>query len=292
MSKKEDISYSRKILGSSLTTIISLSLVLVVIGLFGLIVIHTHSFTKQVKENIGVTIFFNDDVKEADILKMQKELDKTYYTKSTLYISKDRAASEFQKEVGEDFVNFAGFNPLKASIELHFKSEYANNDSIQKIQKEIQNNPLVFEVYYQKLMVDKINSTIKVISLFVLGFSIILFLISMALINNTIRLNIYSKRFVIRTMELVGATRGFICKPFIMKGVWHGIIASFVAVLLLTGALYFVQQQYPDIINLRYLDLYAIVFGGIFLIGIVFSWFSTWIAVHKYLRMQTDNLYF
>ncbi len=292
MSAEKDTSYKRRLLGSSLTTIVGLSLVLVVIGLFGLIVVHTQKLSNQIKENIGITIFMHDEAKEADILKMQKELDYAVYTKSTSYVSKNQAAKEFQAETGEDFVGFVGFNPLKASIEVHFKSQYANNDSISKIQKQIQANPLVFEVYFQKTLIDKINSNVQKISFFILGISVVLFFISLALINNTIRLSIYGKRFVIRTMELVGATRGFIRRPFILKGIWHGIIAAIIAIVLLSGVLYAGQREFPDVISLNNIDLYAIVFAGIFLIGVILSWISTWASVHKYLRMNKNKLYF
>ena len=292
MAKHQEKYNRRRLKGSYFTTIVSISLVLFMLGLLGLIILHTKKLSDYVKENIGFSVIMKGDVKEAGIIQLQKILDATPYIKSTKYITKEEAGQKFEEELGEDFTAFLGYNPLLPTIEVRFKAEYANNDSLTIIKDKILANSNVKEVWYQESLVDVVNKNVRKISIIILGFSGLLLIIAVALINNTIRLSVYSKRFIIRSMQLVGATRGFISKPFILKGIVQGIIGSFVALLMLSGIIYFSQRQLPELVNLRDIDLYLILFAIVIFLGVIISWASNYFAVRKYIRIKSDNLYY
>jgi cell division transport system permease protein len=292
MSKQEEKYNKRRLKSSYITSVISISLVLFMLGILGMIILHAQKISNQVKENIGFSIYMKEDVKEADIIRFQKSLDVSSFVKSTEYITKEKAASDLSKDLGEDFVNFLGYNPLSAKIDVRLNADYANNDSLTKIEKQITKNESVKEVYYQKSLVQVVNENIRRISLFILSFSTLLLIIAMALINNTIKLSVYSKRFLIKTMQLVGATQHFIRKPFIIKGIISGLYGALISIALLIGTLYLAQNNFPEIFNIQEIDLYLIVFGIVIFLGILFSWVSTFLAVRKYLNMKTDSLYY
>jgi len=262
------------------------------LGLLGIIILNTRQLANNVKENIGFQVILNDNVKEVDVAKMQKTLDASDYVKSTEFITKEEAAARLQKDLGEDFIDFLGFNPLLSSINVHLKAEYANADSLSWIEKDMLDTRLVKEVIYQKSLVSMINENVQKIGLVILGFSSLLMVIALALINNTIRLSIYSKRFIIKTMQLVGATQGFIRRPFVLNGIKHGIYGAIIAILMLVGVLYFAQKQLPELAELQDRNMLATLFGLVIVLGIIISWISTSLAVRKYLRLKSDELYF
>ena len=231
----------RRLTGSSITTVVSLSLVLFMLGLLGIIILNTNKLADNVKENIGFQIILSDNAKEADVQHLTKTLEGSAYVKSTEFITKEEAAVRLQKDLGEDFINFLGYNPLLSSINVHLKAGYANADSLSWIEKDMLQSKIVKEVVYQKSLVTMINENVKKISLVILIFSGLLMIIALALINNTIRLSIYSKRFIIKTMQLVGATQKFIRRPFVIKGIKHGIYGALIAISMLIGVLYFAQ---------------------------------------------------
>ena len=282
----------RKLAGSSITTIVSLSLVLFMLGLLGIIILNTRKLSENIKENIGFQIILNDNAKDVDVAHLTKTLDASQYVKSTELISKEEAARRLQKDLGEDFLNFLGYNPLLSSIDVHLKAEYANTDSINWIEKEMLQSKLVKEVVYQKSLVTMINENVNKISLIILIFSGLLMIIALALINNTIRLSIYSKRFIIKTMQLVGATQGFIRRPFVLKGIKHGIYGAMFAIAMLIGVLYFSQKQLPELADLQDEKMLLSLFGLVIVLGIIISWISTSLAVRKYLRLKSDDLYY
>ncbi|MEI6694530.1 MAG: permease-like cell division protein FtsX [Bacteroidota bacterium] len=292
MSKQEEKYNKRRLKSSYITTVVSISLVLFMLGLLGLIIMHAQKISNQVKENIGFSIFMKESAKEADVIRFQKSLDASTFSKSTEYITKEEAAKNVSKNLGEDFVNFLGSNPLTAQIDVRLNASYANNDSLAVIEKQMLKNDIVKEVYYQKSLVQLVNENIKKISLVFLSFSSLLLIIAIALINNTIRLSVYSNRFLIKTMQLVGATQHFIRKPFLLKGIVSGIYGALIAIAFLAGVLYAAQQNFPDLVNIQEIDLYLIVFGIVIVLGILFSWISTFLAVRKYLNMKTDGLYY
>ncbi len=243
------------------------------------------------KENIGIQIILNEGVKEVDVQRLAKTLDASDFVKSTEFITKDEAAKRLQKDLGEDFINFLGYNPLLASINVHLKAAYANVDSIAWIEKGLLSSKLVKEVVYQKSLVALINENVQKISLVILIFSGLLMIIAIALINNTIRLSIYSKRFIIKTMQLVGATQSFIRRPFVIKGVKHGIYGALIAILMLIGVLYFAQKQLPELRELQDEKMLTTLFALVIIIGIIISWISTSMSVRKYLRVKSNELY-
>ena len=213
----------RRLAGSTITTIVSLSLVLFMLGLLGIIILNTRKLSDNVKENISFQVILNDNAKDVDVAKLQKGLDASPYVRSTEFVTKDEAAKRLQEDLGEDFINFLGYNPLLSSINVHLKAEYANADSLSWIEKDMLESKLVKEVVYQKSLINTVNENVRTIGIGVLVISSLLMIIALALINNTIRLSIYSKRFIIKTMQLVGATQGFIRRPFVLTGIRHGI---------------------------------------------------------------------
>ncbi|MCD4789471.1 MAG: permease-like cell division protein FtsX [Bacteroidales bacterium] len=292
MARQEDKYTRRRLQSSYITTVVSISLVLFMLGLLGLIIFHAKKLSDYVKENIGFSIIMKENVKEAGIIKLQKTLDATDYIKSTEYITKEQAAKEFTEELGEDFTSFLGYNPLLPTIEVRFKAAYANNDSLSVIKDKILADENVKEVFYHESLVNVVNKNVRKIGIIIFGFSALLLIIAIALINNTIRLSVYSKRFIIRSMQLVGATRQFISKPFILKGVLQGIIGSFIAILLLIGIVYVSQRELPELVNLQDIDLFLSLFGIVIFLGIIISWLSNYFAVRKYIRIKTDYLFY
>lgn len=294
MSTTEKI-VKRRVYASSISTIISISLVLFMLGLVGLIVLTSEKLSVMVKENIGFSIYLKEKTKEVDIMQVKKYLETTKYVKSAAYISQEEAVKSLKADLDpeEDFIRFLdGYNPLPASIDIILNAEYANPDSVEWIEGEILRYEVVREMVYDESVMDLVNKNVNKISLFILVFSAMLFLIAMALINNTIRLVIYSQRFTIRTMQLVGATRGFIRRPFIFKGIIHGIFAAIIAIAFLIGTLYMTQREVPELIEIQDIELIGTIFVGVIVAGILISWISTLFAVRKYLKLRTDELYF
>lgn len=292
MSKKEDKYYKRRYRASYFTGIVSITLVLFMMGMLGLIILHAKKLSDYVKENIGFSIIMKDGVKEAGIIQLQKTLDASTYVKSTEYITKEEAAEIMKEDLGEEFIDFLGYNPLLPSIDLRLKASYANIDSLTKIEQQLLTNDNVKEVWYQKSLVHLINRNIRRIGIVLLAFSLLLLFIAIALINNTIRLSVYSKRFIIRSMQLVGATQKFIRRPFIIQGILQGIYSAFIAILLLMGAVYLTQKEVPELISFADLDLFLMLFGIVIILGLIISWVSTFFAIRKYIYMRTDDLYY
>lgn len=292
MKSRESRIIKRRLRSSYITSIISISLVLFMLGLIGILLLNTRKISIYVKENIGFSVILKESVKEADRLQLQKNLDALRFIKSTEYISKERAAKEFQQELGEDFVSFLGFNPLLSSIDVKLFAAYANPDSITMVEKEIQKYDQVKEVYYQKSLLNLINDNVRKISFTILIFCGILFIIAISLINNTIRLSIYSKRFIINTMQLVGATKSFIRKPFLLKSVLQGIYCSGIAIAILLFFLNWLERQLQGIVKLNELTTLFILCSALLVIGICINLISTWFSVNKYLRLNTEELYY
>lgn len=282
---------SRKTKSVYISTIISISLVLLLTGLLALILIHAKNLSRYVRENIVLNVMMNDDVNESNVLAFQKKIDADPYVLRSEYVSKDSAAAKLTEELGEDFVTFLGHNPLSASVDVYFKAEYANTDSVAAFIKAFSADQQVNEIIYQESLIEMINQNIRIIGLVILAFAMILLIISIALINNTIRLAIYSQRFIIKSMQLVGATRSFIRKPFIAYGILHGLIGGLIAIGLLLLTLYLAQREIPELVVLKSWFEFILTFAGVLVIGIVISGFSTYFAVSKYLKLRTNELY-
>ncbi|MCK5855905.1 MAG: permease-like cell division protein FtsX [Bacteroidales bacterium] len=292
MAKKEDKYAKKRLKASYITSVISITLVLFVLGSLGLVVLQAKLISKHVRENIQLTVFMKNDVKEADMLRLKKYLDAKHDVKSTKLISSEEAAEVYSKELGEDFIKFLdGENPLHASIEVFLHEEYANVDSLAQLATMIETHRGVEEVKYHKSYVETINNNIGRITMVFLAVVVLLLLISIVLINNTIRLSVYSSRFIIRAMQLIGATQGFIRKPFVWQGIIQGIISSILTIGILIAILYKINAYFPEMVNLHFIDMYLVLFGSIILVGVLISWWSSSLAVRKYLRMTLDNIY-
>lgn len=291
MDEFEHSTPSKKTKTIYISTVISISLVLLMLGLLGLILVQGKNLSNYFKENIVLNVIITEGTKEVDVLALQKEIESNPKIKSTQYISKELAARNLTEDLGEDFIRFLGYNPLLSSIDVYLKADYANPKNIELLSILLKNNTLVNEVRYQKSLIENINQNIQTISIVLLSFGVILFIIAIALINNTIRLAIYSQRFLIRSMQLVGATRGFIRWPFQLFGMLHGLIAGLIAILFLIGTLYFSQQQIPELVILSNYYEFGLVFLGVISVGILISGLSTFFAVTKYLKIKSNNLY-
>jgi cell division transport system permease protein len=282
---------SKKTKSIYISTVFGIAMVLLMVGLLGLILVHANKLSRYVKENIVLNIYVDETAHETDVLQLQKQLDANPMVKQTQYVSKELAARNLQKDLGEDFVQFLGYNPLSQSLDVYLKAEYANNTDIEKFKTELLKNPMVKEVKYQQSLVDQMNQNLTSISLIILGFAVIFVILSVALINNTIRLAIYSQRFLIKSMQLVGATKGFIRKPFIIYGIWHGLLGALIAIVILMLTLFVAQKEIPDLVILQDYTEFGIVFALVVGLGIFISAFSTSLAVNKYLRLKIYNLY-
>jgi cell division transport system permease protein len=291
MEEFEASASSKKTKTIYISTVFGIAMVLSMIGLLGLILVEANNLSRYVKENIVLNIFVDDAAHETDVLQLQKQLEANVMVKQSIYVSKELAARNLQKDLGEDFVKFLGYNPLSQSIDVYLKAEYANNADIEKFKADLLKNPMVKEVKYQQSLVDQMNQNLTTISLVILVFAGIFVILSVALINNTIRLAIYSQRFLIKSMQLVGATKGFIRKPFLLYGIWHGLLGGLIAIIILVGTLSLAYKEIPDLIILRNYTEFGIIFLGILGLGIFISGFSTFLAVNKFLRLKIYNLY-
>ncbi|HBF87443.1 MAG TPA: cell division protein FtsX [Bacteroidales bacterium] len=291
MGRKEDKLTKNRLRTSYITTIISISLVLFLLGNVGLLVLNAKRLSDYVKENIGFSVILKDNVKEVDVIRLQKDIDATRYVKATEFVTKEQAAKDFSAELGEDFVDFLGYNPLPISIDVHLLADYANPDSLKIIEADFLNYPQVKNVYYHKNLLHLVNRNVKKISFILLAFSVLLFLISFALINNTIRLAVYSKRFIINTMKLVGATRGFIRFPFLVSSTIQGFIGAIIAIGLLIGVIYGIQNEFEQVITLYDYKIIGALFFLVIVLGILITMVATFFAVNKYLRIKQDQLY-
>ena len=291
MKTGNNTSLNRRILSSSASVVISLSLVLFVIGLLGLVLINAQRLSYYVKENIGFTVMLKEGVNEIEIMNFQKILDAADFAKSSTFVSKEQATKDLQNDLGEDFVSFLGYSPLLASVDVKLNASYANTDSLAFIKAELNDYSVVHTIFYQENMIDKLNSNVNRLSFFLLSFCLLLFVIAFALINNTIRLSVYSKRFLIRTMRLVGATNSFIQKPFLVKGIYQGIYSSIFAIFMLIGSIQLIQSETASMLNITDLKIIGFIFILIFIFGFFLSWISTFFAVRKFIKQNESELY-
>ena len=261
------------------------------LGMFGTFMLNARAVSMYMKENIKVQLFLKPDLKEAEIMQFRKELDTSPFTKSTLYVTAEEAAEMLKVDLGEDFLEVLGTNPLTPSVELNLRADHAPPDSIDWVVDHLQKDARVQEVAYNSTLVKNIDKNLNNIAFVLLVFSTLLLIIAIALINNTIRLAIYAKRFLIRTMHLVGATQWFIKRPFVGQSLAQGLISSLLAVGLLVGMYQLANHFMPDFAALTDVKMFALVFAVITLIGLLISFISTWFAVRKYIRMNVEDLH-
>jgi cell division transport system permease protein len=279
------------LLSSYFSVVLSIFLVLFLLGILGLFIINSKKLSDDFKEEIVMTVFFKNDAKDSTLTAFGEELKTAKFARSFKYVSKEVAAAEHQKVIGEDFMQFLGVNPLQNSFDIHLKADYVKNDSIAKVQRRLKQNEMISDIVYDKQLVTLVNDNIEKISLWILIASGFLALIAVLLINSSMRLSIHSNRFIIKTMQMVGATKSFIRKPFIWKSIRLGIIGAVLAVLALIGVLYYVDTNFP---NLGIIDDRLLVGGvllGVVVVGILITWISTFIATQRFLNLRTDDLY-
>ena len=271
-----------------ITSSISTTLVLLLLGLVVFFVLAANNLSVYVRENINFSVLISDDMKETDILKLQKRLNNEPFVKETEYISKKQALKEQTEAMGTDPQEFLGYNPFTASIEIKLHSDYANSDSIAKIEKLIKRNTNIQDVLYQKDLIDAVNENIRNISLVLLALAVMLTFISFALINNTIRLAIYSKRFLIHTMKLVGASWGFIRRPFLKRNIWSGVLAAFIADTILMGAAYWLVSYEPELIRVITPEVMLLVSGAVLVFGVVITFLCAYPLSYTHITQPTN----
>lgn len=282
----------RRLISSYFSVVISIGLVLFLLGLLGLLVLNTKKVADHFKEQIAMTVYFKDTAKEVEIEQLKKSLALAEYTKSTTYISKEDAAEAHSAEIGEDFMEFLGYNPLQNSIDLYMKADYVSPAQIDTIAEELTSKNYVDEVVYDKPLIALLNDNVKKISFWVLVISGVFTFIAVLLINSSIRLAVYSKRFIIKTMQMVGATKNFIRSPFIWQSVKLGIIGAVLALIGMAIVLYYLNSSFPELELLSDVKLLIALFTGILLMGIFITWASTFFATSRFLNLKTDELYY
>ncbi len=288
MTKRPNSFFNMQFITSSIST----TLVLLLLGMVVFFVLSANNLSTYVRENIGISVLVSDDMKEPEALKFQKTLNEKSYVKESVYISKEQALKEQTEAMGTDPAEFLGYNPFTASIEIKLNAQYANSDSIAWIEKEILTNKKVMEVSYPQNLIDSVNRNIQKVSIFLLGLAALLTLISFALINNTIRLAIYSKRFLIHTMKLVGASWSFIRRPFLVRNVWIGVLAGIMADAILLGMAYMLVKYEPQLIEIITPNALLVVMASVFVFGLTITFLCAYISINKYLRMKASALYY
>ena len=292
MSKSFERYQKRKLISSYFSVILSISLVLFLLGMLGLLVLNTNKLANHFKEEITLSVFLKDAAKEVEVSQLQKNLVMADFTKSAVFVSKDDAAREHSEEIGEDFLEFLGYNPLRNSIDVNLKAAFVSTTQVDSIVRDIETNSFVEEVSYDRPTLDLLTKNVRRVGLIILIASGLFTLIAVLLINSSIRLSIYSKRFIIKTMQMVGATKYFIRWPFIWTNIKLGMLGSVLALLALAGLLTYLDQNFPQLGLLQdFMDL-ILVFGGVFVAGVLISLVSTYFATQRFLNLRTDDLYY
>ena len=292
MASSFDQYQKRKLISSYVSVVISIALVLFLLGCLGLLVLNAKKVADHFREQVVVTIYLNETAKDVEINQLKKGLAMADYAKKTEYVSKEEAAELMKAETGEDFMDFVGYNPLQNSIDVYLKADYVTNTTLDSITKELATKKFIDEVRYDNDLVELMNDNVKKITLWVLILSGLFTLIAVLLINSSIRLAVYSKRFIIKTMQMVGATKSFIRKPFIGKSVQLGVIGAAVALVGMGVVLYYLDKTFPELLLLSNPVLIVMLFLGILLTGILITWISTFIATQRFLNLKTDQLYY
>ena len=282
----------RRLISSYFSVILSIALVLFLLGLLGLLVLNSKKVADHFKEQIALTIYLKDDAKDVEIKQLEKTLALADYTKSTQFVSKEDAAEEHSKEIGENFMDFLGYNPLQNSIDVYLKADFVDAAQVKEIADNLLAKDFVEEVNYDQPLISLLNDNIKKISLWIVIISGVFTLIAVLLINSAIRLSVYSKRFTIKTMQMVGATKGFIRRPFIWLSMKLGMVGAIIALAGMAAVLYYLNQTFPELELLRDKMILAILFVGVFVASIIITWFSTFLATQRFLNLRTDELYY
>jgi cell division transport system permease protein len=292
MSSSFDKHQKRRLISSYFSVVLSIALVLFLLGLLGMLVLNAKTISNNFKERVVMTIYLNNSAKKVEINQLEKSLALSNYVKSTKYVSKEDAAEFMEGEYGEDFLDDVGYNPLQNSIDVNLKAEFVTAHHLDSISQITLNKKFVDDVRYDKDLVTIMNNNVKRISFWILIISALFTVIAVLLINSSIRLSVYSKRFIIKTMQMVGATKHFIRRPFILKSVNLGIIGSLMALIGMAIVFYYINKTFPELQLLNSPILIASLFTGVFTMGIVITWISTYFATQRFLNLKTDQLYY
>ncbi|MET7029873.1 cell division protein FtsX [Sediminicola luteus] len=292
MSKSFERYQKRKLISSYFSVVLSIGLVLFLLGILGLLVLNTKKMGDHFKEQISISVFLKDSAKPVEVDQLQKSLALAEYTRSATYVSKEEAAEQHSEEIGENFIEFLGYNPLKNSIDVKLKADFVSTEQIEDIASNLASKGYVDEVSYDQPLITLLNENVKRISFWILVASAIFTFIAVLLINSSIRLSIYSKRFIIKTMQMVGATKKFIRRPFIYTNIKLGMLGAFLALLALGGTLYYVNDQFPELNLMDDPLVLGLLFVGVFLLGVLISVLSTFFATQRFLNLRTDDLYY
>ena len=291
MASSFDKFQKRRLLSSYFSVVLSVFLVLFLLGILGFFIINSHKLADNFREKIAMTVFFKNDANDSILKAFGKELKAAKFTKSFVYVSKEAAAKQHTDIIGEDFMTFLGTNPLQNSYDINLKADYVEKDSIAKIENILNKNVMVSDIVYDKQLVNLVNDNIKKVSMWILIISGFLTFIAVLLINSSLRLSIYSHRFIIKTMQMVGATKAFIRKPFVMRSIKLGMLGAGLAIIALIGVLIYLQTNFPDLGILDDKLLVAVVLFLVFGMGVLITWISTYFATQRFLNLRTDDLY-
>ncbi len=282
----------RRLISSYFSVVLSIALVLFLLGMLGLLVLNTKKVADHFKEQIAITVYFNDDAKEEAMQNLTKSLDTASYTRLVTFVSKEEAAKQTKEAIGEDFMEFLDYNPLQNSIDVYMNADFVSSEKVEEIAAKLSENSAVDEVSYDKPLISLLNNNLKKISFWVLIVSALFTFIAVLLINSSIRLSVYSKRFTIKTMQMVGATKGFIRRPFIWNSVKLGMIGAIVALIGMAAVIYYLNNSFAELNLLADKKIILALFGGVFLTGIIITWLSTFFATTRFLNLKTDELYY
>lgn len=291
MSSSFDKFQKRRLISSYFSVVLSIFLVLFLLGMLGFFIINSKKLADDFKEKIAMTVFFKNEANDSIMKAFDSELKTAAFVKSYVYVTKEQAAKQHTDIIGEDFMTFLGENPLQNSYDIHLKADYVVKDSITKIETDLRKNTMVSDIVYDKQLVNLVNDNIKRVSMWILIVSVFLTFIAVLLINSSLRLSIHSHRFIIKTMQMVGATKSFIRKPFVMRSLKLGLLGAGLAIIALIGVLIYVQTNFP---NLGILDdkvLIGLVLLTVLGVGILITWLSTYFATQRFLNLRTDDLY-
>jgi len=291
MSSSYDKFQKRRLISSYFSVVLSVFLVLFLLGMLGLFIINSKKLADDFRENIAMTVFFKNEANDTIIKSFNAELKRAPFAKTFEYVSKDAAAKQHTDIIGEDFVTFLGENPLQNSFDIHLKADYVYKDSIAKVESQLRKNPMISDIVYDKQLVNLVNDNIKKVSMWILIISGFFTVIAVLLINSSLRLSIHSNRFIIKTMQMVGATKAFIRKPFVLRSVRLGMIGAGLAIIALIGVLIYLESNFPDLGLLDDQLLIALVLISVFALGVLITWVSTYFATQRFLNLRTDDLY-
>jgi cell division transport system permease protein len=291
MSSNFDKFQKRRVITSYVSVVLSVFLVLFLLGMLGLFIINSKRLSDNFKEDIVMTVFFKNEAVDSTFTAFDAEMKAAKFAKDFKFVSKDDAAKQHKEVIGEDFMEFLGTNPLYNSYDIHLKADYVTNPGFSKVESQIRANPMVSDVVYDKQLITLVNDNIKKVTFWVLIVSGVFAVISFLLINSSLRLSIYANRFIIKTMQMVGATKAFIRKPFITRSIILGIIGSVLAVLVLIGVLFYINTNFPALEIFKDIELTIAVLAGVLALGILITWISTYFATQRFLNLRTDDLY-